>query len=134
MHCSWGKMFEIKEVEKKNNPFLKRTDLVLSLIHKGMATPSRNEVIQKIAEKYGSKPEHIEISYIFTQTGLTESIVKARIWKEKIIKREEKPKEEKKEEVKEEKPKEEAKPEEKIEEKKEQPKVKTTEKPKEGGE
>jgi len=111
-------------VEKKENPFLKRIDLMLSIDHTRKATPKRDELEKMIADKFKSVPEKVEIVYIFSEAGLAKSKVKARVWKEKIV-----VKKEKKKEKKPEKPKKEAKTEEKKEEpKKEQ---KPPEKPKE---
>jgi len=122
-------------VEKKENPFLKRTELILNVDHTGQATPKRDDLIKEIAGKFSSTPEKVTIDYIFSQSGLSKAKVKAKVWKEKVPekkvkkekpkkeKKEEKPPEAKPEEKSEEKPKEEAKPEEKKpEEKKEEPK------------
>jgi len=102
-------------IEKRDNPFLKRTDLLLSVNHKGQATPKRKDLEKDIANQFKSVPEKIEIVYIFSEKGLTKSKVKARVWKEKIV-------EKKVKKPKEKKPKEEPKKEEKVEEKKEKPK------------
>jgi len=117
-------------VEKKENPFLKRTDLILTVDHKGQATPKTEDLEKSIAEQFKSVPEKVEIVYIFSEAGLAKAKIKARVWKEKIIgkKKKEAPKEEeikppketeveeKKEELAEKKA-EEQKPEQKQEEK-----------------
>jgi len=92
-------------VEKKENPFLKRIDLMLSVDHTRKATPKRDELEKMIADKFKSVPEKVEIVYIFSEAGLAKSKVKARVWKEKIVVKKEKKKEPKKEK-KPEKPKE----------------------------
>jgi len=112
-------------VEKKDNPFLKRTDLMLKVDHKGQATPKREELEKDIAKQFKSVPEKVEIVYIFSEAGLTKSKIKARVWKEKTVeKRIRKPKEKK---LKEE-PKKEEKVEEKEEVKPEEVKEEPTEK------
>jgi len=103
---------KIDIIEKRENPFLKRTDLMLMVDHKGQATPKREDLDKEIAKQFKSVPEKVEIVYIFSEAGLTKSKVKARIWKEKIV-------EKKKRKTKEKKPEEEPKKEEKVEEKKE---------------
>jgi ribosomal protein S24E len=116
---------KIDVVEKKENPFLKRTDLMLGVDHSGKATPNRDELEKMIAKKYKSIPEKVEIVYIFSEAGLSRSKVKARIWKEKAPEKKvrkkkpkkEKPPEPKPEEKKEEKPAEEKKEEKPTEEK-----------------
>lgn len=90
-------MLKIDVIEEKENPFLKRKDLMLTIEHKGLSTPKKDELEKQIAEKYKTDPQKVEIIYIFSQSGIATSKIKARIWEEKII---EKPK--KKEKVKEE--------------------------------
>ena len=108
-------------IEKKDNPFLKRTDLMLMVDHKGQATPKREDLEKDIAKQFKSVPEKVEIVYIFSGVGLTKSKVKARVWKEKVV---EKKVRKSKEEVKEKKEK--TKPEEEpMEEKKETSKEKS---------
>jgi len=111
---------KIEIIEEKDNPFLKRKDLMIMIDHAGQPTPKKEDLIRFLAEKYKVESEKVEVVYIFSETGIARSKAKARIWKEKPkIKKgkegkekptgEEKPKE-KVEEVKEEK-KEESKPE-----------------------
>ncbi len=121
---------KIIEKQKNENKLLKRTDLFLIIGHEGKPTPTQDEVIKAIAEKYKAPENKIEIIYIFSEKGKAQSKVKAKIWKEKIIERKEKEKKQEKpveapkdEAPKEEKPVEEPKKEEKVEEKpKEEPK------------
>ena len=103
---------KIDIIEKRENPFLKRTDLLLSIDHKGQATPKRDDLEKDIANQFKSVPEKVEIIYIFSEAGLTRSKVKARVWKEKIVEKKIRKGKEKKPK-KEVKPKEGAKPEEK---------------------
>jgi ribosomal protein S24E len=113
-------------VEKKENPFLKRTDLILTVDHKGQATPKAEDIEKSIAEQFKTDPEKVEVIHIFSGAGLTKAKIKARVWKEKTIEKKKKaaPKEEVPAEVKPEEKKEEVKKEEKSKEepKKEQPK------------
>lgn len=88
-------------LSERENPFLKRKELMLLINHSGQSTPKKIELEDKIAEKFKADKEKIEIIYIFSDAGIARSRVKARIWEEKIIKKEkveEKPKEEEKEE------------------------------------
>lgn len=109
---------EVKVLEERENVFFKRKDVKLELVHHGSPTPSKQEVEKIIAEKFKTTPDHVLIDYIFGKTGIGESIVKAKIYKERVKKPEEKkPKEEPKPEerpAEEAKPKEEKKPEEKT--------------------
>lgn len=79
-------------LEEKENPFLKRKDLMLLVDHTGSATPKIDDLTNRLAEKFNAEPEKIEIVFIFSQKGVAKSKVKAKIWKEKVVKRE-KPKE-----------------------------------------
>ncbi|MFH1450795.1 MAG: hypothetical protein ABIF92_02335 [archaeon] len=42
---------EVKEISSKNNPFLKRKDLVLKVIAES-ATPKKNEILDKVCSQY----------------------------------------------------------------------------------
>jgi len=122
-------------IEKKDNPFLKRTDLVLMVDHKGQATPNREDLDKEIAKQFKSDPKKVEIVFIFSEKGLTKSKVKARVWKEKTVEKkvrkpkEEKPEEEPKKEEEMEEKKEEEKPEE-VKKEEPEPAEKTKEEPK----
>ena len=99
---------KIDVLEKRENPILKRNDLLLLVDHANQSTPRKEELTKEIANMFNSVPEKVEIIYIFSENGITKARVKARVWEEKPP--------EKKKKVKEEKPKE--KPIEKKEEKK----------------
>ena len=110
---------KIEVLEKRENPILKRNDLLLLVDHAKQPTPKKEELTKEIANMFNSVPEKIEIIYIFSENGITKARVKARVWEEKPP---EKKKKEKEEKPKEEKPvekKEEKKPETKPAEKKE---------------
>ena len=76
---------EMEVIEKKENPFLKRTELLLMVDHKGKPTPKKEDLEKSIADQFKSIPEKVEIIYIFSKAGLTKSEIKARVWEEKII-------------------------------------------------
>ncbi len=89
-------------IEKKENLFLKRTDLILTVDHAGQSTPKKDELIKEIAGQFNSVPEKVTIDYIFSESGLSKARIKAKVWSEKppekkVKKKEEKPAEEKKE-------------------------------------
>lgn len=108
---------ELKIKEEKENPFFERKELEIELKHSGSATPSKQEIVKELASKYSAPEENILIDYIFTKKGISESIVKVKIYKKKpkIKEKKVKKKKEKAKPKKEEKPKVEEKP--KIEEK-----------------
>ena len=86
-------MLKIDVLEEKENPFLKRKDVMLIVDHTGTATPKVDDLISRLSEKFKVEPDKTEIVYIFSQPGVAKSKVKARFWKEKVVKKE-KPKEE----------------------------------------
>lgn len=115
-------MMKINVLEERENPFLKRKDMMLVVDHTGTATPKIDNLRTKLAEQFKADAKKIEIVYILSQRGEAKSKVKAKIWKDKIVVQEEKkeekrepqaeevkPEEKPKEPKKEEKPKEEAK-------------------------
>jgi len=106
---------KIDVLEKKENPILKRIDLLLLVDHDKQPTPKKEELTKAIADMFKSVPEKVEITYIFSEFGVTKARVKAKVWEEKPP--------EKKKKKKEEKPKEEKKPEEKPKEKTKEEKV-----------
>lgn len=130
-------MIKIKILSEKENPLLKRKDLMLEVEHTGEATPKMEDLTERIAKNFKTTPEKVDIDYIFSESGIAQSRVKLKIWKgkppeKKIKKKEEKPKEEKPEVAEEKKPeeKEEEKPkEEKVEKPPEEPKEEKVEKP-----
>lgn len=130
MHCLLIKMLQIKEIEKNQNKFLKRTDLFLIIDHKGKSTPSEEDIVKEIAKKYKADEKKIEINYIFSEIGKASSRIKAKIWKDKIIerKKKEEPSTPKEPESKEEIPKEPVKEENPAEEVKKEPEPKKEEK------
>lgn len=99
---------KVEIVEEKNNPFLKRKDLLLMIDHSGQPTPKKDDLTNFLAEKYKVEKEKVEVVYIFSETGVARSKAKARIWEEKPKtkeKKSEKAREEVKAEKVEEKPK-----------------------------
>ena len=63
-------MIQIKVLTEKKNPILKRTDLMLMVDHIGQPTPKTDDIIKKIAEKFNTSPEKVEVVYIFSQKGI----------------------------------------------------------------
>jgi len=119
---------KIQVLDEKENPLLKRKEIIVSLDYDGKATVSKAELQKAISEELKSSVDSIEVSKIFSEIGIPKGRAWIKIWKEKKVpiysevkkEKAEKPKEEKSEEQKPEKKVEEAKPkEEKKEEAKE---------------
>ena len=78
-------MINVKVLEEKDNPVLKRKDLLLMLEHSGEATPKRVDMEKLIADKFKGDVKKTEIVYMFSEGGRAATKVKAFIWKEKIV-------------------------------------------------
>lgn len=76
---------EIRVIKEFDNPFFKRKDLVLDVLHHGEATPKKDEVRKEIAGKYNVDEAQVEIDFIMGKQGLDESQVKVKILEEKPI-------------------------------------------------
>lgn len=71
---------EIEIIEERENPFFERKDCTLLLKHEGKSTPSKKELIEKLKEKFGAEEGQIEVDYIFTKKGKSESTAKVKIY------------------------------------------------------
>jgi small subunit ribosomal protein S24e len=71
---------EIEIIEERENPFFERKDYTFLLKHEGKPTPSKKELVEKLKEKLGVEEGQIEIDYIFTKKGKSESTAKVRIY------------------------------------------------------
>lgn len=105
---------KIEVISEKENPLMKRKELVVSVDYDKGATASKADLQKFLAEQLKANIENLEISKILSEFGLSKGKAWVKIWKEKKIPlyseiKKEKPKEQKAEE----KPKEEPKKEEK---------------------
>ena len=71
---------------EKNNPFMKRKELIIEIDHEGGATPTKASVQKEIAKMKNVKPEHIDIRKIFSKRGIAKSEAKVFIWEEPKVK------------------------------------------------
>jgi ribosomal protein S24E len=110
-------------VSERQNPYMKRKEIVLEIDHAIESTPSKAVVLELLAKQLSADKEKIEIIDIVSETGLAKSRSSVFLWEEVPVKKIKKSAEkaeakeagkEVKQEVKEEK-KEEAKKEEKSE-------------------
>ncbi len=131
---------DIQIISEKENPLLKRKEILASIDYQGGSTPSKADLQKTLAEHFNANIDNVEISKIISEVGLSKGRVWIKIWQEKKIPiyaelKKEKKKEEKKPEPPEpEESKEEIKPEKpKVEEPKveEKPKEQKSEEPKE---
>lgn len=67
---------------EKDNPYMKRKEVVSLVEHPVAATPSRAALQQVLAREWGAKPEQIDIKGIFTRVGRQASRVRVHVWYE----------------------------------------------------
>ena len=88
--------------EQKENPFLKRKEMLIEIDHSSSATPSKAALQQLIAKEMKETAEKVDVRSIYSGHGLAKANAKIFVWKEKKVKdlsKKEEPKEEKKEEA-----------------------------------
>jgi ribosomal protein S24E len=83
MLYSLGDFLEVQVISEKENEFFKRKDLRAVVKHANAPTPAKAEIMKLLAEKYSVDSTQVAIDYIFTKKGVAESLVKAKIMKEK---------------------------------------------------
>jgi|GEM_PF-2674478 len=76
-------VLEIRLVKERDNPFLKRKDLVLDIIHTSSPTPRAADLKKELADKYKVDVSQVVVEYIMTQAGLNKSTAKIKILEEK---------------------------------------------------
>lgn len=104
-------------IEEKENPLLKRKEILISVDYEGGATPSKAYLQKSFAEHFKVGIEKVEVTKILSETGLAKGKALVKIWQdkkvpiyseikkekaEKPVEKKEKPKEEKPKETKEE--------------------------------
>ncbi|MFH1473503.1 MAG: hypothetical protein ABIE55_01280 [Candidatus Aenigmatarchaeota archaeon] len=105
-----------KVLNEKENPMLKRKEIMVSLDYDGGSTTSKADLQKLLSEQLNASIESVEISKILSETGRTGGKAWVKVWQEKKVpiysetkkkgeKTEEKPQEKPKEEVKKEEPK-----------------------------
>ena len=90
-------MMKIDVTSERDNRLFKRRDLMLKLDHNTVGTPSKSELIEKLAETNNVDKTQVLVEYISTKKGATESVAKVKILDEKPPVKEEAKAEEKKE-------------------------------------
>jgi ribosomal protein S24E len=83
---------EMHVESERENPFFKRKDLMLKLSHGAAATPKKADLAKELASKYGVDQSQVEVVYVTTGKGETESEAKVRILNEKPAPKEDKSK------------------------------------------
>jgi len=77
--------FEV--LEEKDNPLLKRKELVLSLDFENSKTPSKSDLQAILSEKYAVEPEKVDVTKLFSETGLAKGKAFVKIWENVPVKK-----------------------------------------------
>ena len=72
-------------IEEKENPVIKRREILISLDYDGKSTTSRSELQKSLAEHFKSNIENVEITKILSETGLTKGKAWIKIWHDKKV-------------------------------------------------
>ncbi|MEM7819321.1 MAG: hypothetical protein QXD48_00650 [Candidatus Aenigmatarchaeota archaeon] len=76
---------KVKIVERKNNPYLKRDELVIEIDHTGECTPSKAALQQWLSKELGKDVEKIDIRNIFSSKGSPISRSHVFLWEENKV-------------------------------------------------
>ncbi len=99
---------DIKIISEKENPLLKRREVLASIDYQGGPTPSKADLQKTLADHFKVNINNVEISKIMSEIGISKGKIWIKIWQEKNVpiyaeikkeKEKEEPKEEKREEV-----------------------------------
>ncbi len=71
---------EIEINEKKNNPFLNRTEVHFTVLHTNQKTPNRDVVRSELAENLNEKKENVFIEQLNSKFGIQKTTGYARIY------------------------------------------------------
>jgi small subunit ribosomal protein S24e len=80
----WVERMDIIIQEEKYNPFLKRRELKILVKHENEATPSKETIKNFLKGKFKVDDSQIKIDFILSKIGLAESLIKAKIYDEKV--------------------------------------------------
>jgi small subunit ribosomal protein S24e len=75
----------MKVIEEKENPLLKRKEVIFSLEYDGKATVSKAELQKMVSEEMKTALDSVEISKILSEVGTPRGKAWVKIWKEKKV-------------------------------------------------
>ncbi len=74
---------EVQVLAKKENPFLKRTEVTFKAVHKAEATPSRDALRAELAKQLKASKEHVVVDHARSTFGRFETLGYAKVYKSK---------------------------------------------------
>jgi len=97
---------DVKVISEKENPLLKRKEIIVALDYEGSSTVSKAGLQRLMSEHFKSGIDSVEVTTIMSEVGSSKGKAWIRIWQEKKIPIYSEIKKEKTAKPKEEKPKE----------------------------
>ena len=76
---------KLKILNEKENPMLKRKEIVASIDYEGGSTTSKADLQKLVSEQLNAKIENVEISKILSEMGRTGGKAWIKIWEEKKV-------------------------------------------------
>ncbi len=70
-------------LEQKENPLLKRKDILLSIDFEGTSTPSKQSLKEELSKTFSAPAENIEIRKLTTEFGRAFGKAEVKVWEEK---------------------------------------------------
>ena len=74
-------------IGEKQNPHMRRKELLLTIEHDAESTPSKAVVLELLAKQLSADKEKIEIIDIVSETGLAKSRLSVFLWEEVPVKK-----------------------------------------------
>ena len=76
---------DIQLISEKENPLLKRREVLASIDYQGSATTSKAELQKLLADQFKVNIDSIEISKILSENGLSKGKAWIKIWHDKKV-------------------------------------------------
>ena len=76
---------DIQVISEKENPLLKRKEILASIDYQGGSTPSKADLQKTLADHFKVSIDSVEISKILSEIGMSKGKVWIKIWQEKKV-------------------------------------------------
>ena len=76
-------LMEVELTEVKENPFLKRKEILGVVTHPGLATPKRQDVLQRVAALHNTDVDKTIVQSIHSEFGIPKSKIIVHIYENK---------------------------------------------------
>ena len=75
----------IQVISEKENPLLKRKEIIASVDYQGTSTPSRVDLQKLLADQFKVNMDSVEITKLLSEVGISRGKLWIKIWKEKKV-------------------------------------------------